>query len=222
MNICGKLDSDLNARQHVVDGIQTRVVNCKRNDNILLDDSLCIKLVGTKPTTQITCNTQSCNPCELSSTVLEYSRPFNDDVNQGKGGTTTWTFNCSEQGNYNVMLCLYVQAPDGGKSGISKCAHFIGVCVNAIRGISGDCTTNNGDGMMNLPVNRIDLLTAGSITIVNEAPYTAFVSLNLGNHYLNAGENYFSITTNTQTDTSTGVYGVFTSQVNHGIKINKV
>ena len=89
MNICGKLDSDLNARQHVVDGIQTRVVNCKRNDNILLDDSLCIKLVGTKPTTQITCNTQSCNPCELSSTVLEYSRPFNDDVNQGKGGTTT-------------------------------------------------------------------------------------------------------------------------------------
>lgn len=38
-------------------GIQTRTVYCKRNDNVQVDDVFCS---GTKPSTQQSCNTQSC------------------------------------------------------------------------------------------------------------------------------------------------------------------
>lgn len=195
-------------------GIQTRSTQCKRSDNIIKDNNYCRKYGLIEPETSRTCNTQSCDPCAGITTALKYSRPFNDDVNQGKNGTTTWTFDVEKSGRYNVRLCLYVQAPTSGKSGNSKCANFIGVCVNATRRCPGDCTYNSGDGMVELPVNNIRILTSAIINIVSTSPRIAHISFNLGEHQLHAGQNYYSVTTNTHTDTSTAVYGIFNTPTN--------
>lgn len=41
-------------------GTQTRTVRCKRQDGQYVSDSVCTKLVGTKPATSQNCNTHSC------------------------------------------------------------------------------------------------------------------------------------------------------------------
>ena len=202
-------------------GVQTREVICNRSDGVVKPDSYCNKSGLIKPETIRTCNTHSCDPCAGITSSLKYTRPFNDDVNQGKNGTTTWEFNVETAGNYYVMLCLYVQAPTSGKSGNSKCANFIGICVNTIRYCPGDCTTNSGDGMVNLPVNNINVLTPATINIISNSPKIAHISFQLGQHYLNAGTNYYSVTTNTHTDTSTAVYGIFNTPTS-GITLNKI
>ena len=200
-------------------GIQTRTATCVRNDGIVKEDKFCTLSGVNKPVLQQYCNTHSCDPCANISTDLKYTRPFNDDVNQGKNGTTTWTFSVGQSGRYRVKLCLYVQAPTSGKSGISKCANFIGICVNAIRYCAGDCTYNSGDGMVELPVNGIKILTSADITTILDSPKIAYISFDLGLHQLNTGQNFYSVTTNTHTDTSTAIYGIFNTSTN-GISVN--
>lgn len=49
-------------------GTQTRTVYCKRNDNVQVDDAFCS---GTKPSTQQSCNTQSCEECAYDPVFVE-------------------------------------------------------------------------------------------------------------------------------------------------------
>ena len=78
-------------------GIQTRVVNCKRNDNILLDDSLCIKLVGTKPTESTSCNTQACS---INTSIILGADDLGIEVSQVDNN-----FNVVKQLIYNPNGC---------------------------------------------------------------------------------------------------------------------
>lgn len=45
-------------------GSQTRTVTCSRSDGTTQNDDNCTRLVGTKPITQQSCNTQSCQECK--------------------------------------------------------------------------------------------------------------------------------------------------------------
>ena len=51
-------------------GIQTRTVTCKRNDDITTEDYICNQFAGSKPSSQTTCNTQSCYVCKGSTKTL--------------------------------------------------------------------------------------------------------------------------------------------------------
>lgn len=47
-------------------GYQYRSAYCTRNDGTTVDDSVCSRLVGGKPSTSQSCNTQSCVSCKYS------------------------------------------------------------------------------------------------------------------------------------------------------------
>lgn len=54
-------------------GSQTRTVTCSRSDGTTQNDDNCTRLVGTKPITQQSCNTQSCNECQYNANTYYWS-----------------------------------------------------------------------------------------------------------------------------------------------------
>lgn len=53
-------------------GTQFRSVTCQRNDGVTMPDAVCTALVGAKPATSQTCNTQSCSTCAYSAAAPYY------------------------------------------------------------------------------------------------------------------------------------------------------
>ena len=114
-------------------GTQTRTVTCTRTDDKhSFPDSVCEKLIGTKPPTSQPCNTQSCVSCQYT-----YGVNGTNVTGCWGGQPKCWMFRLNGTLMSNGIWC----ASDCTNANVTHCKHGAGCSANnGLQGtLSGTC-----------------------------------------------------------------------------------